>query len=158
MLWPLLFSAFSSIVFCDIKQYIRCKNLQGSLYQTLVFEQQSYLGRLLLYHWALLSTSLALQCPKINKRSLQPVFTSSPEQIQLHNSFFPFTHNKVIVCLKLPNLPRRNSYRPDQVWSVFVCFLKCRMKLYYIIQDKGVRIRSAKGRKVHKPSKDLKQH
>lgn len=112
----------------------RCKNLQGSLYQTLVFEQQSYLGRLLLYHWALLSTSLALQCPKTNNRSLQPIFTSSPEQIQLHNNSFPFTHNiKQLLGLKLANLTRGNSYTSHQVWSVFICFLKCRIKLYYIM-------------------------
>lgn len=85
----------------------RCKNLQGSLYQTLVFEQQSYQGRLLLYHWVLLSTSLALQCPKINKRSFQPVFTSSPELIVTQQLFPFYTQRKVIVCLKLANL-RRN--------------------------------------------------
>lgn len=117
-----------------------CKNLQGSLYQTLVFEQQNYLGRLLLYHWALLSTSRPLQCPKTNNRTFQSIFTSSPEQIQLQEQRFCFyPQYKIIVCLKyhiyktntLNTLARGNSYRTDQVWSL--CFLKSRMKWYYII-------------------------
>lgn len=118
------------------------KNLQGSLYQTLVFEQQNYLGRLLLYHWVPLSTSLALQCPKINNRTFQSIFTSFLRTDTVTGTTFWFyPQHKTTICLKYhiykrntsATLARGNSSRSGQVWSFFVCYLKSRMKLCYLI-------------------------
>lgn len=80
--------------------YERHSNLQGSLYQILVSEQQNYQGRLLLYHWVLLSTSLALQYPKTNNRLIKLIFPFffPPEQKEWKlcswNSCFKIVHSE----------------------------------------------------------------